>query len=39
VTVRTSGYNQGGTVVVTFRRTVMVFKRGHAPVIPQPNLK
>jgi itaconyl-CoA hydratase len=39
VTVRTSGYNQDGTVVITFRRTVMVFKRGHAPVIPQPNLK
>lgn len=39
VTVFTSGYNQSGTVVITFKRTVMVFKRGQAPVIPQPQLK
>ncbi len=39
VTVMTSGYNQDGTVVITFKRTVMVFKRGKAPVIPQPKLK
>jgi acyl dehydratase len=39
VTVMTSGYNQDGTVVITFKRTVMVFKRGHAPVIPRPKLK
>jgi itaconyl-CoA hydratase len=39
VTVMTSGYNQAGTVVITFKRTVMVFKRGQAPVIPQPKLK
>ena len=39
VTVFTSGYNQSGTVVITFKRTVMVFKRGQAPVIPQPRLK
>ncbi|HWA12439.1 MAG TPA: MaoC family dehydratase [Burkholderiales bacterium] len=39
VTVLTSGYNQDGTVVITFKRTVMVFKRGQAPAIPQPRLK
>jgi itaconyl-CoA hydratase len=39
VSVRTSGYNQDGTVVITFRRTVMVYRRGHGPVIPQPRLK
>jgi acyl dehydratase len=39
VTVMTSGYNQDGTVVITFKRTVMVFKRGQAPAIPQPRLK
>lgn len=39
VTVMTSGYNQDGTVVITFKRTVMVFKRGQAPLIPQPKLK
>ena len=33
VTVKTTGYNQAGTVVITFRRTVMVYKRGHAPEI------
>lgn len=32
VTVRTTGYNQDGTVVITFKRTIMVYRRGHAPV-------
>jgi itaconyl-CoA hydratase len=36
VTVRTQGYNQDGTVVISFRRTLMVYKRGMAPVIPRP---
>jgi acyl dehydratase len=36
VTVKTTGYKQDGTVVITFRRTLMVFRRGQAPVIPQP---
>jgi itaconyl-CoA hydratase len=31
VTVRTDGYNQDGKVVITYTRTVMVYKRGHAP--------
>jgi itaconyl-CoA hydratase len=35
VTVRTTGYNQRGEVVITFTRTVMVYKRGHAPEIPR----
>jgi itaconyl-CoA hydratase len=35
VTVRTTGYNQHGTVVITFTRTLMVYKRGHAP--PRPD--
>ena len=34
VTVRTTGYNQRGEVVITFKRTVMVYKRGHGPQIP-----
>ncbi|HEX9181039.1 MAG TPA: MaoC family dehydratase [Burkholderiales bacterium] len=38
VTVKTTGYKQDGTVVITFRRTLMVFRRGHAPVIPQPKV-
>ena len=31
VTVRTTGFNQDGVVVVTFRRTVLVYKRGNGP--------
>jgi itaconyl-CoA hydratase len=33
VTVKTTGYNQDGTVVITFKRTLMVFKRGMGPKI------
>lgn len=34
VTVRTTGYNQRSEIVITFKRTVMVYKRGHGPQIP-----
>ena len=33
VTVKTTGFNQDGTVVITFKRTIMVYKRDHAPKI------
>jgi acyl dehydratase len=36
VTVRTTGYNQDGTVVITFKRTVMVYRRGHCPGATRP---
>jgi itaconyl-CoA hydratase len=37
VTVRTIGYNQHGTIVISFTRSVMVYRRGHAPdVRPLP---
>ena len=36
VTVRTSGYNQDGTIVITFTRAVMVYKRGHSPASSRP---
>jgi itaconyl-CoA hydratase len=39
VTVETTGFNQDGRVVITFRRTVMVYRRGHAPARPQPALR
>ena len=39
VTVHTSGFNQDGTVVITFRRTILVFKRGQAPKIPRIAIK
>lgn len=31
VTVRTTGLNQHGIEVITFRRTVMIYRRGQAP--------
>jgi itaconyl-CoA hydratase len=31
VTVRTTGFNQDGEIVITFKRTVMVYKRDHSP--------
>ena len=31
ITVKSTGYNQEGTVVIEFRRTVMVYRRGHVP--------
>jgi itaconyl-CoA hydratase len=37
VTVRTRGYKQDGTVVIRFKRSVMVWKREHAPAyLPSP---
>lgn len=35
VTVKTTGYNQEGTVVISFRRTLLVYRRGMAPEIPR----
>ncbi len=35
VMVRTTGYNQRGEVVISFKRTVLVYKRGQAPEIPR----
>lgn len=38
VTVKTTGYKQDGTVVITFNRTLMVYKQGFAPEIPNPEI-
>jgi acyl dehydratase len=38
IQVQTTGYNQDGIVVLTFKRTIMVYKAGHLPQIPQPNI-
>jgi acyl dehydratase len=35
VEVATTGFNQDGTVVITFRRTLLVYKRGRGPKIPR----
>jgi len=39
VKVRTVGYNQDGVVVIEFTRTILVYKRDHAPANarPEPN--
>ena len=36
VTVRTEGYNQDGTIVCAFKRTVLVYKRDGAPRTAPP---
>jgi len=36
VKVETIGYNQDGTVVIRFKRTIMVYKRGHGPSTSRP---
>jgi Acyl dehydratase len=33
VTVKTTGFTHEGTVVITFKRTLLVYKQGHAPKI------
>lgn len=37
VQVRTTGFKPDGTIVITFRRTVLVYRRGRGPTIPVPN--
>jgi itaconyl-CoA hydratase len=36
VTVATRGYNQDGTVVITFKRTLLVYRREDAPGASRP---
>jgi itaconyl-CoA hydratase len=36
VVVKTTGYNQAEEAVIEFERTVMVYKKHHAPKIPHP---
>jgi acyl dehydratase len=38
VEIATTGFTHEGTVVMTFRRTILVYKRGHVPVVPQPRV-
>ena len=33
IKVKTTGFNQDGTVVISFERTIMVYKKDHAPKI------
>lgn len=36
VEIKTTGFKADGTVVMTFRRSILVYKRGHTPQIPLP---
>jgi acyl dehydratase len=36
VEVKTTGFKQDGTVVMTFRRSILIYKRAHVPVPPLP---
>lgn len=39
VTVKTTGFNQDGTIVITFKRTLLVYKRGQGPSRPRPSVE
>ena len=36
VEIKTTGFKQDGTVVMTFRRTILVYKRADVPAVPAP---
>jgi acyl dehydratase len=36
VEVKTTGFQQDGRIIIAFKRTILVYKRGHTPRIPQP---
>jgi itaconyl-CoA hydratase len=36
VNIKTTGFKQDGTVIITLERTILVYKRGHVPVLPKP---
>ena len=35
-TVRTTGFNQDGVILIEFNRTLLVYRRGKGPTIPSP---
>ncbi|MFQ5854710.1 MAG: MaoC family dehydratase [Anaerolineae bacterium] len=39
VRIKTAGYNQDGTTVIEFKRTIMVYRRGHVPQSHRPSRK
>ena len=36
VEIRSVGFTETGKVVLTFRRTILIYKRGQVPSVPQP---
>lgn len=39
VEIKTTGFKQDGTVIMTFRRTILVYRRAHVPKVPAPAIK
>lgn len=39
VKLRTIGYKQDGTIVISFTRTVMIYRRAHLPERPRPTAR
>jgi len=39
VEIKTTGFKQDGTIIMTFRRTILVYKRAHVPALPVPTIK
>jgi itaconyl-CoA hydratase len=39
VEIKSTGFKQDGAVVIEFRRTILVYKRGHEPKMPLPEPK
>jgi itaconyl-CoA hydratase len=39
VEIKTIGFKQDGVVIMEFRRTILVYKRGHVPKLPVPEVK
>lgn len=39
VTIKTTGFKQDGTVIMTLERTILVYKRGHVPGLLKPTIK
>jgi hypothetical protein len=35
--IATKGFKQDGTVILTYRRTILVYKKGFAPQMPKLN--
>jgi acyl dehydratase len=38
VRFKTTGFNQDGKVVIEFKRTIMVYRRGHVPQVQPPSI-
>lgn len=39
VEIKTTGFKQDGSVIMEFKRTILVYKRGYVPHLPLPALK